>query len=63
MENKPSKENAPPTPVSPVENPRQMDKPNFKQSDEPWKGNTEREQFDPDQPKPDLEKEQEIKTG
>jgi hypothetical protein len=32
------------------------------QAVEPWKGNTEREQFDPDEPKPDLEKQQAIKT-
>jgi hypothetical protein len=57
------KENAPPRPVSPVQSPPgQTDKPNHKQTDEPWKGNPEKDQFDPDRSKPDLEKWQESDT-
>jgi hypothetical protein len=42
---------------TPLNDQRQMtDWPNTKQSDEPWKGNTERDQLDPCRPKPDLEK-------
>jgi hypothetical protein len=43
--------------------PRQKtDWPNTRQSDEPWKGNPEKDQLSPDRPKPDLEKWQESKT-
>jgi hypothetical protein len=38
------------------------DWPNTRQSDEPWKGNPEKEQFGPNRPKPDLEKWQETNT-
>jgi hypothetical protein len=63
MENKFPKENMPPTPVSPLENPlEQSDKPTHKQTDEPWTGGPEKEQFDPKRPKPDLEKWQESNT-
>jgi hypothetical protein len=42
---------------TPKDDPRQQtDWKNTKQSDEPWKGATEKEQLDPDRPKPDLEK-------
>jgi hypothetical protein len=34
----------------------------FKANDEPWKGNPENEQFDPDRPDIDLEKWQESNT-
>lgn len=55
--------NEPKTPVSPVQKPpEQTDKPNHKQTDKPWKGNPEKEQLDPDRPKPDLEKWQETNT-
>jgi hypothetical protein len=48
---------------TPPDDPRQKtDWPNTKQSDEPWKGNTEKEQLNPDRPKPDLEKWQESST-
>jgi hypothetical protein len=35
---------------------RQTDWKTSRQSEKPWKGNTEKEQFDPSAPKPDLEK-------
>ena len=39
------------------DDPRQhTDWKNTKQSDEPWKGATEKEQLDPNRPKPNLEK-------
>jgi len=61
MRNDYPKENTRRTPVSPVEGTREMnDKPNFKETDEPWKKPTEDSH---DGPKPDLEKEQELKTG
>jgi hypothetical protein len=61
MENEYPKENTPRTPVSPVEDTRELnDKPNFKKTDEPWKKPTEDSQ---DGPEPDLEKEQQLKTG
>jgi hypothetical protein len=61
MENEYPEENTPRTPVSPVEGTRGLnDKPNFKETDEPWKKPTEDSH---DCPKPDLEKEQELKTG
>ena len=61
MESEYPKENTPRTPVSPVEGTRELnDKPNFKKTDEPWKKPTEDSH---DGPKPDLEKEQELKTG
>jgi hypothetical protein len=61
MENEYPKENTPRTPVSPVEGTRELnDKPNFKKTDEPWKKPTEDAR---DGPKPDLEREQELKTG
>jgi hypothetical protein len=42
---------------TPKDDPRQQtDWKNTKQTDEPWKGATEKEQLDPDRPKPDLEK-------
>jgi hypothetical protein len=63
MASKPTNDNAPPEPVSPVQNPReQTDKPNHKQTDEPWKGNPEKEQLDPDKHEVDLEKWQETNT-
>jgi hypothetical protein len=59
MENESPKETR--TLVSPVEGTRELnDKPNFKETDEPWKKPTE---DSADGPKPDLEKEQELKTG
>jgi hypothetical protein len=55
------KENMPRTPVSPVQDTRELnDKPNLNKTDEPWKTPTEDSN---DGPKPDLEKEQELKTG
>jgi hypothetical protein len=48
---------------TPLDDPRKKtDWPNSKQSDEPWKGNTEKDQLAPDRPKPDLEKWQETNT-
>jgi hypothetical protein len=42
---------------TPKDDPRQQtDWKNTKQSDQPWKGATEKEQLDPNRPKPDLEK-------
>ena len=42
---------------TPKDDPRQQtDWKNTKQTNEPWKGATEKEQLDPDRPKPDLEK-------
>jgi hypothetical protein len=42
---------------TPKDDPRQQtDWKNTKQTDEPWKGATEKEQLDPNRPKPDLEK-------
>jgi hypothetical protein len=42
---------------TPKDDPRQQtDWKNTKQTDQPWKGATEKEQLDPDRPKPDLEK-------
>jgi hypothetical protein len=42
---------------TPLDDPRKKnDFPTHKQTDEPWKGNPEKEQFDPDQPDIDLEK-------
>jgi len=38
------------------------DWPNTKQTDEPWKGNPEKEQLDPNRPDIDLEKWQESNT-
>jgi hypothetical protein len=59
MENESPKEAR--TLVSPVEGTRELnDKPNFKETDEPWKKPTEDSY---DGPKPDLEKEQQLKTG
>jgi hypothetical protein len=48
---------------TPPDDPRQKtDWPNPKQSDEPWKGNTEKDQLSPDRRKPDLEKWRESNT-
>jgi hypothetical protein len=48
---------------TPQDDPRQKtDWPASKQTDEPWKGNPENEQFDPDRPDIDLEKWQESNT-
>jgi hypothetical protein len=48
---------------TPLNDPRQQtDWPNSKQTDEPWKGNPEKEQFDPQRPDIDLEKWQETNT-
>jgi hypothetical protein len=42
---------------TPQDDPRQQtDWNNTKQTDEPWKGATEKDQLDPNRPKPDLEK-------
>ena len=42
---------------TPLDDPQEKnDFPNHKQTDEPWKGNPEKEQFDPEQPDIDLEK-------
>lgn len=42
---------------TPSDDPRQKtESKTTKQTDEPWKGATEKEQLDPDRPKPDLEK-------
>jgi hypothetical protein len=42
---------------TPSDDPRQKtDWKTTKQTDEPWKGATEKEQLDPTRPKPDLEK-------
>jgi hypothetical protein len=42
---------------TPLDDPRQKtDRPTTRQSDEPWKGNPEKDQLSPDRPKPDLEK-------
>ena len=47
----------------PNDDPRQQtDWKNTKQTDEPWKGATEKEQVAPDRPKPDLEKWHDTKT-
>ena len=63
MENKDPKENTPPTPVSPVQDAKQRsDWKTTKQTDEPWKGNPEMEQLDPDRPDIDLEKWAETNT-
>jgi hypothetical protein len=62
MASKPN-DNAPPEPVSPVQGPQnETDKSSHKMTDKPWKGNPEKEQLDPDRPKPDLEKWQETNT-
>jgi hypothetical protein len=42
---------------TPSDDPRlKKDPGNTKQTDEPWKGNPEKDQLDPNRPKPDLEK-------
>jgi hypothetical protein len=42
---------------TPSDDPRQKtESKTTKQTDKPWKGATEKEQLDPDRPKPDLEK-------
>ena len=49
---------------TPKDDPRQQtDWKNTKQTDEPWKGATEKEQFDPNRPKPDLEKWKDANTS
>jgi hypothetical protein len=46
-----------------ADDPRQLtDWPNTRQTDEPWKGNPEKEQFDPNQPDIDLERWHESST-
>jgi hypothetical protein len=48
---------------TPKDDPRQQnDWPNSKQTDEPWKGNPEKDQVSPDRKKPDLEKWQRSNT-
>jgi hypothetical protein len=48
----------------PKDDPRQQtDWKNTKQTDEPWKGATEKEQLDPNRPKPDLEKWKDANTS
>jgi hypothetical protein len=48
---------------TPLDDPRQRtDWPNTKQTDEPWKGNPEKEQLNPNRPDIDLEKWQESST-
>jgi hypothetical protein len=48
---------------TPLDDPRHTtDWPNTKQTNEPWKGNPEKEQIDPDRPKIDLEEWQESNT-
>jgi hypothetical protein len=48
---------------TPLDDPRQQtDWPNTKQTDEPWKGNPEKDQLDPKRPDIDLEKWQESNT-
>lgn len=50
-------------PKHPLASPRQKtDWPNTKQTDEPWKGNPEKEQLDPVRPDIDHEKWQESNT-
>lgn len=49
---------------TPNDDPRQQtDWKNTKQTDEPWKGATEKEQLDPNRPKPDLEKWKDANTS
>lgn len=48
---------------TPKDDPRRRSDPEtMKQTDKPWKGNTEKDQIDPDRPKPDLERWQESNT-
>jgi hypothetical protein len=48
---------------TPLDDPRQKtDWPTHKQTDEPWKGNPEKDQLDPNRPDIDLEKWQESNT-
>jgi hypothetical protein len=48
---------------TPKDDPRQRtDQPTSKQTDEPWRGNPEKDQVSPDRPKPDLEKWQRTNT-
>jgi hypothetical protein len=48
---------------TPLDDPRQQtDWPTHKQTDEPWKGNPEKDQLPPDRPDIDLEKWQESNT-
>lgn len=48
---------------TPKDDPRQKtDLPTHKQTDEPWRGNPEKDQVAPDRPKPDLEKWQRTNT-
>jgi hypothetical protein len=48
---------------TPKDDPRQQtDWKTTKQTDEPWKGNPEKDQLDPDRPKPDLERWQKSNT-
>jgi hypothetical protein len=48
---------------TPKDDPRQRtDWKTTRQSEKPWKGNPEKEQFDPNTPKPDLEQWQDSYT-
>jgi hypothetical protein len=48
---------------TPLDDPRQKtDWPTHKQTDEPWKGNPEKDQLDPNRPDIDLEKWQQSNT-
>ncbi|MCK1481525.1 hypothetical protein IVB25_01885 [Bradyrhizobium sp. 193] len=48
---------------TPLDDPRQQtDAPHHKQTNEPWKGNPEKDQIRPDRPDIDLEKWQESNT-
>jgi len=48
---------------TPYDDPRQKnDKPTHKQTNEPWKGNPEKDQLPPERPDIDLEKWQESNT-
>jgi hypothetical protein len=48
---------------TPKDDPREKtDWPSNKQTDQPWKGVPEKEQFDPKRPKPDIDKWNETNT-
>jgi hypothetical protein len=48
---------------TPADDPRQQnDWPSMKQTEKPWKGNPEKDQFEPDRPDIDLERWQQSNT-